>query len=143
VTEEVAVFGALAVGYLLVVVGVFAATRRALPSKSFLAAVALALGTLVAALAIFHAVALDRRPLGDSEERFEGFVDDARLVFLAVYSGALAIAFGAGSVLGGSLRRAALTALLVLLFMGASLPYVEFKNACDVGRTLVIGETEC
>jgi len=102
VTEEVAIFGALAVVYLLVIVAVFAVSHRTLPSKSFLAAVA----------------------------------------FLAVYVGALAIAFGAGRLLGGSMRSAAATALLVLLF-SASLPFVEFKNACDVGRTLVVGETEC
>jgi len=143
VTEEVAIFGALAIVYLLVIVAVFAVRHRALPSKSFLAAVALPLGALVVALAIFHAVALDRRPLGGTEDRFERFVDDARLIFLAVYLGVLAIAFGAGRLLRGSLRSAAATALLVLLFMGASLPFVEFKNACDVGRTLVVGETEC
>ena len=141
--EEIVIFGALAAAYLVLVVAVLAASRRTIPSKSFLAAVALAVGTLVLALAIFHSVALDRRPLGGSGQRFERFVDDARLVFLGVYAAVLALAFAAGRVLGGTIRGAALAVLLVLLFMGVSLPFVEFKNACDVGRTLVIGETEC
>src|SRR6266511_636537 len=51
VTEEVAIFGALAIVYLLVIVAVCAVRHRALPSKSFLAAVALPLAALVVALA--------------------------------------------------------------------------------------------
>jgi hypothetical protein len=132
------ILASLAAGYMVIAIAVFAALRRSPPPASFVGAVALCLAALVIAVAVFHAVALDRRPMGGTQGEFERFVDHARLVFIALYAGTMAFAAALGGILGRSVRSALLTTGLIAVFMVASFPFVEFQNSCDVGDSLFL-----
>lgn len=140
--ETLAWFGALALLYAAIAVGVLALARRRLVSRRLVAAVVVALAVFVLALTWFEAGALYLRsvPHGYGAQRERSDYDDylaaAKALLGGVYASALAFAALLGYV-AGRRQAAAVVALVVLGFFVISFPAVEFENACNLGDGVV------
>jgi hypothetical protein len=78
---------------------------------------------------------------------YEDFFTSARAVFFGFYASLVLLAAGSGFVIArvrtGQAAIAALGAgLAVLGYLVLTLPFVDFLNACNVGRPF-IGESDC
>ncbi len=143
--------------FLIALAGVLFLSRRRLGVsfvETVIASSAVVLIVAVIGITLFEAAALWYRsePHGSGYERqgggFEDFYFWARVGFVALYTGLVLVAVGCGWVFGRvRVRRGAavagVTGIVVLLYLGLTLPFVEFLNACDVGRSFLIDNVSC
>lgn len=150
--EVLVLLAAVAGAYAVLVLAVVRLARRRLASGVGVAVAAgtcAALAVFVVGLTLFEAAALYYRhvPPGDGVQRhgadLERFYRAAALGFTMLYA-LVALAGAAAAALvarreSTRIRPAAAAALaLVALFLVLTLPLVEFQNACDGGRPLLV-----
>lgn len=148
---------ALAIVVLGVLAGALFLVRRRLGLhvvSVLLLAAAIALLVAVVAITLYEAAALWYRslPHGSGNERpaggFEDFYSAAKVAFFGLYALLIGFAVAAAWVLGRMRTRsgglvAGTAGLVTGAYLVVTLPFVEFQNACDVGRSFVIAGIDC
>jgi hypothetical protein len=155
--DRTLVFLALsALVYVALLAGAWLVLRRSVNAPVLAAALVSTAAVLVVAvvgITLFEASALWFRsvPHGSGTQRqtasYEDFFTSARAVFFGLYASLVLLAAGSGFVIArlrtGHAAVAALGAgLAVLGYLVLTLPFVEFLNACDVGRSFIV-DADC
>jgi hypothetical protein len=106
----------------------------------------------VLGITIFEASALWFAPHGPGTERqgadYEDFFAAARALFFGLYASLVLLAVGGGFVIARRRTdRAAVAAIgsgvAVIVYLVLTLPFVEFLNACYVGRSFLNDDVRC
>jgi hypothetical protein len=150
--DETVVYLAIpALVYLALLAAVWLVLRRR-PKAAVLGVVlvssAAALAVAVAGITLFEASALWFRsdPQGSGSQRqgtdYDDFFASARAAFFALYAGLVLLAVGIGFVTARVRGRSAAVAaagcaIAVAGYLALTLPFVDFLNACNVGRPFV------
>jgi hypothetical protein len=134
---------------LALVGGALLVFRRSVEPRTAAGAVlALVLALLVAAVGItlFEAAASSYRPYGEGVmRRTETYREWVELGFAVLYAGLVLLAIAAGWLVGRSrggraMLVAAVAGIGVVAYLTATLPFVEFLNACNVGGPIFTDE---
>lgn len=155
--RHLAILAVFAGAYLVLFAGALLLLRGRLGMpvvRAVLVSTASALVVAVVGIALFEAAALWFRSespgsstlrLGDS---YEDFVDTARATFFALYAALVLLAIGSGFAIGRWRARrggvaAVATALATAGYLVVTLPFVDFLNACEVGRPFILDDVSC